>query len=669
MAKDLDLKIVIKAQVDKAKKALQDLKGRLSGAGSAAKEMGTKGSAGASRFEKAMDRVRQSTSKTTGVLQRAKRAAASFWGTVVGVATGTIIGGIIRINASFQKLHASLQTVTGSTKAADAAFDDIKEFAKTTPFQVEEITSAFIKLKALGLEPSMAALRSYGNTASAMGKTLDQFVEAVADAAVGEFERLKEFGIKASSEGDRVKFTFQGVTTEIGKNAKEIEQYLRGLGDTQFAGAMERQMNTIGGAFSNLKDTIADVASAIGEAGLNQIVIDMLKQAAEALRKYKPDIVTGMNVIVKVFTVAGATIRGVFNSLTAVFGSVAAGVSWLAEQILRALSAITFGDLSAGYQKMADDMQRITRSLVKGVVTDLKDIQSSVGDIALAFDDEALAKQQAAAKKVSQEIERQNAAQTEAQRKANLERKALDDIRKADAEEAAKAQQGVIERETEALKEALKRRESAYKAHLDKVKSYKEQQKSIDEEFAKAAEELLSDKPAENQELDLLDASAFEAKAGQQIADGDFKGAIESARAGIEVLKQLKEQGGQSNVVLSGMAEIFRSIAAEASQGQVDAQVVDAESTESEIDKIKAKLAELEAAAKGNTIKIKAELDTADLANQIKAAVAQAQADAPPVTIRTSYKGVGSSGERVFSDGTGSFEDALDQEVIARGSR
>ena len=48
---------------------------------------------------------------------------------------------------------------------------------------------------------------AYGDTASAMGKSLDDMVEAVADAATGEFERLKEFGIRASKNGDRVSFT------------------------------------------------------------------------------------------------------------------------------------------------------------------------------------------------------------------------------------------------------------------------------------------------------------------------------------------------------------------------------------------------------------------------------------------------------------------------------
>ena len=84
----------------------------------------------------------------------------------------------------------------------------IEDFASSTPFNVEQITEAFIKLKALGLDPSQEALMSYGNTASAMGKNLMQFVEAIADAATGEFERLKESGLKPEPR-EQVSFTFQ----------------------------------------------------------------------------------------------------------------------------------------------------------------------------------------------------------------------------------------------------------------------------------------------------------------------------------------------------------------------------------------------------------------------------------------------------------------------------
>ena len=188
---------------------------------------------------------------------------------------------VFETSAKFQSLRASLITATGSAENADKQFATIKEFAATTPYQVENATRAFVKLKALGLDASNAALTSYGNTASALGKDLNDMIEAVADATTGEFERLKEFGIKSSVAGDKVRFTFRGVTTTVQKDAEAIQDYLLKIGDTEFAGAMERQMDTIGGAVSNLEDTFDSFLLRIGEGGQ----MDGLKKTVQDVSK------------------------------------------------------------------------------------------------------------------------------------------------------------------------------------------------------------------------------------------------------------------------------------------------------------------------------------------------------------------------------------------------
>lgn len=218
----------------------------------------------------AKDKAKAVFDSTEKRLNDIARSAVKLGGVLSGISFAGIAVGIFKTTAEMEKLKASLKTVTGSAENANLAFEGILDFSKNTPFQIEETTSAFIKLKALGLEPSERALLSYGNTASAMGKSLNQMIEAVADAATGEFERLKEFGIKARSEGDNVSFTFQGVTTTVRKNAEEIEGYLMGIGETQFAGAMEEQMNTLNGVMSNLQDTVSQLLTAEG-AGLDSL--------------------------------------------------------------------------------------------------------------------------------------------------------------------------------------------------------------------------------------------------------------------------------------------------------------------------------------------------------------------------------------------------------------
>jgi hypothetical protein len=192
---------------------------------------------------------------------------------------------MVRANADMQRLSAQLEVATGSTSAAATAMKDLQGFAAETPFTLTQVVEGFIKLKNLGLDPSIDAMRSFGNTSAAMGKDVMQFVEAVADAETGEFERLKEFGIKASKEGDKVKFTFQGVTTTVQNTAEAITAYLRGLGDESgvFAGSMAKQMDTIGGKLSNLEDAASRFATALGALGFNNLFMGQLDKATKSI--------------------------------------------------------------------------------------------------------------------------------------------------------------------------------------------------------------------------------------------------------------------------------------------------------------------------------------------------------------------------------------------------
>lgn len=194
---------------------------------------------------------------------------------------------LISVNRQYELMKGSLKTVTGSTEAAASAMKMLTEFAAATPFTLDQSIEAFIKLKALGLDPSAESLRSYGNTASAMGKQMTQMIEAVADAVTFEFERLKEFGIKARQSGDTVSFTFQGVTTTVKKNADEIQKYLKSIGTEKFGDAMKDQMEGLPGKLSNLEDNFNKLKYAVGEGGFTTAISD----AADMTAKFFSEII------------------------------------------------------------------------------------------------------------------------------------------------------------------------------------------------------------------------------------------------------------------------------------------------------------------------------------------------------------------------------------------
>lgn len=208
-----------------------------------------------------------------------KLASAAAWLASISAAMNKLVS----TARQFDQLNAGLLTMTGSSENAAIAFAELEKFAAKTPYTLDQSVQGFTKLVALGLNPSQRAMESYGNTAAAMGKDLSQMIEAVADAATGEFERLKEFGIKSKQQGDKVSFTFQGVTTTVGKNAAEIEGYLQSLGENQFAGAMANRMNTLDGALSNLQDSWDGLFRSISSQGAGQEIEQGVRVAIGAL--------------------------------------------------------------------------------------------------------------------------------------------------------------------------------------------------------------------------------------------------------------------------------------------------------------------------------------------------------------------------------------------------
>jgi hypothetical protein len=161
-----------------------------------------------------------------------------------------------------------LVAVTGSETKAIVAFDQILKLAKDTPFQVENMTASFSRLKAVGIEPTADRMTAFANIAAANSKDILDFAEAVADASTGENERLKEFGIVGKKVGDQVEYTFDGVTTKVERNAEAITDYLTQIGETRFAGAAAMQMDTISGKISNLQDQFGMFALAVGKEGV-----------------------------------------------------------------------------------------------------------------------------------------------------------------------------------------------------------------------------------------------------------------------------------------------------------------------------------------------------------------------------------------------------------------
>jgi predicted DNA-binding WGR domain protein len=276
--------------------------------------------------------------------------AAGISAAISAIAIEGLISKVVSAQRQFDVLFSSLRTVTGGVDQASAAWERLVGFAGKTPYTLDQTIQGFVKLKALGLDPSERAMTSFGNTASAMGKDLTQMIEAVADASTGEFERLKEFGIKAKTQGDQVSFTFQGVTTTVKNNAADITEYLTKIGEVNFDGAMATRMETLDGAMSNLEDAWQGLYLAIAQSGLGDMIGDMVRGATTAIQELTLSIESGglteyfdkLKPILNAAEVAVMSLAGVMTArLVASIADVILRAGWAATAMVTMTSSTT----------------------------------------------------------------------------------------------------------------------------------------------------------------------------------------------------------------------------------------------------------------------------------------------------------------------------------------
>lgn len=210
-----------------------------------------------------------STNKFHDKLQKMITAGAGVYALkqAFDVVTASVTS-LVKVASTFETQQSILLTLEGSGKKAQESFKWIQDFAAKTPYELEEVTNAFLKAKAYGIDPTNGTLKTLGDTASGMGKSITDAVEAMADAMTGENERLKEFGVKGSAIGDKIGYSWTDSSGKakhiiIENNTEIIQSTLSAIFNSKYENAMQQQMNTWKGLTSNLSDNYTNFLNTV----------------------------------------------------------------------------------------------------------------------------------------------------------------------------------------------------------------------------------------------------------------------------------------------------------------------------------------------------------------------------------------------------------------------
>ncbi|MGA7932479.1 MAG: hypothetical protein WCA35_02765, partial [Kovacikia sp.] len=229
------------------------------------------------KLDQAVGNVGKTGKGIDNILQGIGQGAGQLIANTVAVAASSLPSLISSSTLQFEKFRTVLNTLYGDQAKAEAAFAGIKEFAAKTPFQLDEVVDSFLKLKNRGIEPSNDALTKLGDFASSQSKSLGQITSALLAATTGELEQIRGFGVEASSAGDKVTFSFKGLTQTVANTPEAVTAAILKFGELKgVAGGMEAQSKTLGGQLSNLQDATTQLATKFGDE-LLPVLIEFVK--------------------------------------------------------------------------------------------------------------------------------------------------------------------------------------------------------------------------------------------------------------------------------------------------------------------------------------------------------------------------------------------------------
>lgn len=292
------------------------------------------------QFDEGLNRT-ESTSKRLGSSLGGLKS--KLLGLFAGISVFAFTNQVIDARQEYERFDAVLTNTFQNKDVGQGALAMLTDFASKTPYQLNELTGSFVKLVNRGVLPTQNEMAALGDLASSQGKSFDQLTEAILDAQTGEFERMKEFGIRASKSGDKVSLAFKGVTKEVAMNDEAIKNAIISYGQMDgVAGSMDVISKTLGGRISNLKDAWWSFLVSVGDytGGIFGDAISLISDGLDFLKSHLP-------IIAKWFNILGDYLSPLVKSIKE-FVKVAFGIKGTGDMLQ------TFGNIMSGVLVVVD---------------------------------------------------------------------------------------------------------------------------------------------------------------------------------------------------------------------------------------------------------------------------------------------------------------------------
>jgi len=205
----------------------------------------------------ANDKSKEAFNRVQGSITKVKGAIFNLKNAFIGLGAGLVIKSIVNTGIQIENLGVQLKALFGSAREGQRALDIVTKFAKTTPFELENIQQGITALATVRKQAESAGvsfeelLKITGNTATVLGGDFalaSLQIQRSFSAGIASAELFRERGVTAMAGFQ------QGVRTSVDQSIKGLARAFGSGGE--FGNLIEELSKTLSGTISNLKDTL-----------------------------------------------------------------------------------------------------------------------------------------------------------------------------------------------------------------------------------------------------------------------------------------------------------------------------------------------------------------------------------------------------------------------------
>ncbi|GAB2933653.1 tape measure protein [Rheinheimera gaetbuli] len=197
---------------------------------------------------------------------------------------------IFNTGSDREKLTVQFNALMGSIEGGEKATEWVKQFTKDTPLQLEEVSRAFVRLKAFGLDPMDGTLQAITDQAFKLGGGFQE-VEGISLALGQAWAKQKLQGEEILQLVERGVPVWDLLAKVTGKNTQELQKLseqgklgrdvIRDLMEEigrQAKGSAAANMTLLSGLISNAKDNLAQFYNLVSSSGAMDWLKDQLAE-------------------------------------------------------------------------------------------------------------------------------------------------------------------------------------------------------------------------------------------------------------------------------------------------------------------------------------------------------------------------------------------------------